>query len=193
MTNPHELVPTYYDPAKAWIQTFTGGIFHLLETNPDEIDIFDIAHSLSQQCRFTGHTREFYSVAEHSYFASLIVPSEDAMWALMHDSSEAYLADLNRPLKHYTELGPAYKKIEDRVMSEICKKFGLDPVQPKSVHDADVQMLYAEKAQIMSRLDWETKWSLDEKAAPVVLKCWPPKKAEHKFLTRYFELKEKAA
>ena len=186
MSNPYEL-GRVVDADKAWIQTFSGGKFHLLAPRQDEIHIVDIAHALSNICRFTGHVREFYSVAEHSIHASYLVPAEDAFWALLHDASEAYCADLNRPLKHYTAIGPVYKEVEERVMDAICDRFGLSHVEPKSVYDADGLMLYAEKEQLMPRMEWDTRWQVPV-AANVVLKCWSPKIGKQKFLKRFNEL-----
>ena len=49
-----------------WIQTYSGKKFYPLDPRPEDIDIRDIAHALSLNCRFNGHCRCFYSVAEHS-------------------------------------------------------------------------------------------------------------------------------
>ena len=74
-----------------WIQTYLGIQFWPLDPRPEEVMLFDIAHSLSNMCRFTGHCREFYSVAQHSVIVSQNVPREDAAWGLLHDASEAYM------------------------------------------------------------------------------------------------------
>src|ERR1017187_10636100 len=76
------------------ITTFSGIHFWPLLPNPADIRIEDIAHALSNQCRFAGHAREFYSVAEHSVRVSQLCPPEDALWGLLHDASEAYLTDV---------------------------------------------------------------------------------------------------
>ena len=52
--------------SKGWIQTFTGKRMYPLDPKPEDICIEDIAHALSNICRFTGHTKKFYSVGEHS-------------------------------------------------------------------------------------------------------------------------------
>ena len=44
----------HVDASKAWIQTYSGGVFHILDPRQDEINIKDIGHSLAMQCRFTG-------------------------------------------------------------------------------------------------------------------------------------------
>jgi len=59
-----------------WIQTYTGKPFWILEPHADDIDIVDIAHALSMLCRYNGHTKRFYSVAEHCYLLSFAVPYE---------------------------------------------------------------------------------------------------------------------
>lgn len=174
------------DSSKAWIQTHSGGQFHILDPRPEEINIEDIAHALSMLCRFTGHGRKFYSVAEHSYHAS-ILDEKNPLWSLMHDASEAYIADLNRPLKHFTQAGPAYMQVEKIVMDAICKKFGLSLKQPDSVHEVDNIMLFTEKDQLMWPMEWDAAWG---KAPSVNLKvrCWSPEIAKTVFLNRFYEL-----
>lgn len=176
------------DPKKAWIQVGSGGQFHILEPQQDEIFIEDIGYALSKMCRFTGHTRKFYSVAEHSVYVSRVVPAKDALWGLMHDASESYIADLNRPLKHFTQVGPTYMEVEKIVQDAICVKFRLPLEQPASVHDADNALLYAEKTQLLPPMDWGTKWGKDDKPADVKIKCWSPEVAAVEFLHRFYEL-----
>lgn len=173
---------------KAWIETYTGKKFHILNPNQDEIDIIDIAHALSLQCRFNGHTKRFYSVAQHSIYVSNLVPREDALWGLLHDASEAYIMDMTRPMKRYTEAGTAYMKVENHVMGVICQKFNLSAEQPASVHKADSLMLYAEKNQLMEPIEWDTKWSDTEEAANIVVAHWTPEEAEDFFLHRFAQL-----
>jgi len=81
-----------------WIETYTGKQFYPLDPYPEDIDVRDIAHALSNLCRFTGHCRAFYSVAEHSIYVSTHVPKTMALQALFHDAPEAYIADISGPL-----------------------------------------------------------------------------------------------
>lgn len=175
--------------SKCWIETFTGLKFDVLNPKPDQIVIEDIAHALSQICRFAGHTKHFYSVAQHAYLGSFLVPAEDALWFLNHDNSEAYIGDMSSPLKHLTKAGDAYRPVEKRIMRAICKKFGLPETQPDSVHIADVAMLYAEKKQIMGPIPWDRDWGKLIKPADVVIKEMSPRKAEQLFLKRFYKLK----
>jgi len=87
---------TEYD--EHWITTYTGKRFHYLDPQPEEIDIVDIAHALSLTCRFGGHCKEFYSVAEHSIRVAEIVPKEFQLLALLHDAGEAYTGDVQSPI-----------------------------------------------------------------------------------------------
>ena len=69
-----------------WMQTFTGRQFWPADPRADEIDIRDIAHALSMQCRYAGHCTQFYSVAEHCVLLANAIP-EQKLWALLHDAS----------------------------------------------------------------------------------------------------------
>lgn len=174
---------------KAWIQVASGGIFHLLDPQPEEIHIEDIAHALALQCRFTGHTRWHYSVAQHSVLASKITPPKFALEALLHDASEAYICDMSRPLKHYSELGAVYMVLEERIQSAIARKFGVPENMSPEVKIADNAMLYAEKAVLMPPIAWDTRWGNGDVAA-VEIERWTPEQAEQRFLARFEELTE---
>jgi 5'-deoxynucleotidase YfbR-like HD superfamily hydrolase len=104
-----------------WIQTFTGRQFWPLDPRPEDIELLDIAHALANKCRYTGHTRSFYSVAQHSVLVSEIVPAADAHWGLLHDASEAYLPDVARPVKR--ELA-GFQEIENRLMGCVAERDG---------------------------------------------------------------------
>lgn len=83
-----------------FIFTFTGKHFNVYEPEVDMIDPRDISHSLAHLCRFNGHTREFYSVAQHSCIVADLVPEEHKLAALLHDATEAYLGDMTRHLNN---------------------------------------------------------------------------------------------
>lgn len=111
------------------IRTFTGKYFNVFEPTLEMICIEDIAHSLSNQCRFGGHLPVFYSVAEHSLFCSrLVVSPKYCLAALLHDASEAYFIDIPSPVKKRLS---NYKEIENNLMSLIAEKFGFEyPLNP---------------------------------------------------------------
>ena len=129
-----------------WILTSTGKHFDLFEPQTDMIDPRDISHALAHLCRFNGHTREFYSVAQHSCIVAELVPEEHKLVALLHDAPEAYLGDMTRPLKQWI---PAYQGFEDVVWQRVCERFGLALELPSCIHQADLIALATERRDLM--------------------------------------------
>ena len=172
-------------PDAAWIQTYSGRRFSPINPVVDAIVIQDIAHALSMQCRFSGHCREFYSVAQHSVFVSYICDSADAMSGLMHDASEAYLVDVPSPLKHSGKFD-AYLDFENNMQKAICQRFNLPELEPPSVKVADKVLLATEARDLMSPLypDWV------QPCKPLPFKIIPlsPKDAKDLFMKRIYEL-----
>ena len=169
-----------------WIQTYTGRRFFFLNPKPEDIDIIDIAHALSNQCRYAGHTQTFYSVAEHSYWVSKRVTPENARVALMHDAAEAYLPDVPGPIKQC--LGDSWHGIERRIWAAIAEAFGLNPVIPDGVHDIDTRILLDEREHLMKKPP--APWHCDG-LEPVGVKpmCWTPSEARDEFIRRFLELR----
>lgn len=128
-----------------WIETYTGKKFWFTNEDPDEVDIEDIAHALSHMCRYTGHCNRFYSVAEHSCHVGFLTSD---LRGLLHDASEAYLADIASPVKM---LLPEYKTLEARIMRKIAKKFNLPEgfESHDDVKRADWTMLKSEAASLL--------------------------------------------
>lgn len=166
-----------------WIQTYTGKQFWPLEPERNEYDIEDIAHSLSLLCRFNGHCREFYSVAEHCVRVSKILPEGSAIWGLMHDAGEAYLVDMPKPLKR---LIPDFEHYENNLLEKIAESFGLSWPIPNDVHHADVVMLMTEKRDLM--VPEPASWGIDVEPLPDIIQPLPPQEAKTAFLARFNEL-----
>lgn len=169
-----------------WMQTFTGRQFYPADPRPEDIDPTDIAHALSLLCRYGGHVERFYSVAEHCVLMSYAVPPEDALAALLHDATEAYVVDLPRPLKR---LCPDYQAIEATVWIAIARHFGLpSPDLPASVHEADNRILLTERNRLMTNTRYP--WFQDGRMEPldVTIVCWAPATAERRYLHRLIEL-----
>lgn len=169
-----------------FIQTYTGRRFYPLDPNPDDVCIEDIAHALAMICRFNGHTREFYSVAEHSVLGSYVVPKFEALAFLLHDSTEAYIADVSRPVKRTPEMA-AYRTAEARLANTIAPVFGLerDAFYSPYVAATDQAMLALEARSLLPYDPW-----MDDlpASADVTLELWGPSEAERRFLARYEEL-----
>jgi len=184
-SSPFTVCSDKFNEEDAWIQTYSGRRFN--PTNPyvDAIVIQDIAHSLSMQCRFSGHCKEFYSVAQHSVMVSYICNMDDAFWGLMHDASEAYLVDIPRPLKKSGKFD-AYNEFEARMMQAICKRFGLPEKEPPSVKKADQILLATEARDLMSPL--RSDWVQPCEPLPWKIEALPPKEAKRLFMKRFFEL-----
>jgi hypothetical protein len=167
------------------ILTVSGHYFDFLDPTHNVVQVTDIAHALSQVCRFAGHTREFYSVAQHSVLVSDIVSPENALIALFHDAVEAYIGDVTRPLKN---LLPEYRVIEARLQADIFRKLGLPEQIPAEVKHADLILLATEQRDLMPEHDDE--WSLIAHVDPLPdsIVAWSPDEAEEYFLDRYWEL-----
>jgi hypothetical protein len=167
-----------------WIQTYNSHKFYILNPKINEIDIVDIAHALSNICRFNGHCREFYSVAEHSYRASMLINndkmSEKPLWALLHDSAEAFIGDCNRPLKSCL---PEYKKIEDNILRAIAEKFNLTFPIPDEVKKVDNIVLSTEKRDLM--VPFQEDWNLTEKPLKQIIVPYTSVEAKRLFLERF--------
>jgi len=173
---------------KPFIETYTGKKFYFTDPEPDMIDIRDIAHSLSLQCRFMGHVETFYSVAEHSVAVSCIVDKENALAALLHDAAEAYLSDIPRPIK---KLLPQYMELEEQVSQAIYSKFFLNVSHEswKDVKDADNTQLKTEAKYLLSSQgkDWIGDYPTKGRKGKVP-NCLAPIHAEALFLRSFEEI-----
>lgn len=168
------------------ILTFSGHYFSYVEPDKSDFGIEDIAHALAQLCRFAGHTREFYSVAQHCLLVSHLVPAEMALSGLLHDAAEAFMVDVPRPLK---QLLPDYKAIEARVDRAVLARFGISYPLTREVHRADRVALFIEQRDLMAPHDDD--WALLEdvvdenynRILPLL-----PHEVEPQFLNRYHQL-----
>lgn len=174
-----------FNPHDPWIQTYSGRRFTPTNPSPDAIVIEDIAHALSMQCRFGGHIKSFYSVAQHCVLVSYICNFEDAFWGLMHDASEAYLIDLPRPLKHSGKLD-AYIEFEGKVQAAICKRYDLAEKEPASIKKADTILLVTEARDLLPNK--RSDWTLTVEPLPFKINPLGPREAKDLFMKRFYEL-----
>lgn len=157
----------------AWMQTYSGRMFYPTSPAPGDWNLRDIAHALSLQNRFAGHTFWPYSVAEHSVRVSYLVPQEEALPALLHDGSETYGTDVPRPLKGYL---PEYKAIESRLARTLESWAGLPPwsTSADAVKRADWILLATEARDHMAPPP--EPWSFPPTVAPLARRIglWTP-------------------
>lgn len=141
-----------------FIGTYTGVEFTFLDPKPEQVNIEDIANALSNLCRYSGHVKTFYSVAEHSiilsdYIMNKYDNADMAFTALMHDASEAYIVDVPRPIKPYLK---GYMEMEDKIQKVISEKFGVTPMKEyPQVLEADTNIV-ADEASVLFKIepDW---------------------------------------
>lgn len=160
----------------------SGHYFDLLDPAASRFQLRDIAQGLGNACRFAGQCNRFYSVAEHSWHASYLVPEHLRFAALMHDAAEAFLGDVTRPLK---ALLPEYKAIELTVEEVIDDRFALCGLcRDPAIKHADLAMLAAEQRELMPPHadNWAILEGLD--VPDITFKCWMPFEAAQRWLHR---------
>jgi hypothetical protein len=172
-----------------WMQTFTGKAFYPYDMRAEDFCIEDIAHALSMLCRYGGHSRRFYSVAEHSWHVSRLVAPEHALAGLMHDATEAYLVDMPRPIKQGF---PQYQEMEAKIWKHIAAKYALAEVHPPEVNQVDGEMLWHEMEALLHPVPPGHEWGMGrprpDAVRPDMINCWGPEMAERRFLERFKEL-----
>lgn len=180
-----------------YLLTFTGIEFYPLDARVEDIHIKDIAHSLSMLCRFAGHSRHFYSVAQHSILVSEFVESElisreytnkeetrlVTLAALLHDASEAYVVDLPTPIKRFM---PDYQAAENALHKVIAQRFGFADLSQKHhdiIKEADEVLLSTEMRDLLSAQQKMPRQPLSLKVRP-----WKQEAVEPEFLRVYERL-----
>lgn len=169
-------------PYRTDILTKSGRYFDFVEPRDNIFDISDIGFGLANVCRFGGHTRQFYSVAQHSVLASELVPPAMAFAALVHDGAEAFMGDVAKPLK---ELLANYKVIEERVERDLFPRLGLSYPLDKEIKRIDLVLLATELRDLMPAVSDE--WPILRGIAPLDRRIVPlgPKQAYDQFMERF--------
>lgn len=186
-----------------FIRTYSGKKFDYKNIKPSSIEIEDIAHSLSQLCRFTGHTKWFYPVAQHSVLvykiARKLYPEDKKVQylALMHEATEAYINDLCTPVKYLDDdTGLKYRELEDRICEQVSKKYNItkDPTAHAMVKHCDRIALDIEGVQLIR--GWEPLYVDDDRALSEFLAEFPcrwstPRIEKQIFLNLFRKLRQK--
>ena len=171
------------------IQT-ANGYFNFITPRQEDVSIEAVADALSKLCRFTGHCREFYSIAQHSVLVAQLCPPQLRLWGLLHDAVEAFVGDVASPLK---QLLPEYKAIEHRVERVVWARFGLQGDRmPAEVKVADLCALAIERRDLMPFHPDSSAWG----HLPPIPRCLdftieplPPKAARELFMAWFDYLK----
>lgn len=186
----------YHDPARngGSIQTFTGLIFYPLDPKIEEIELEDIAHGLSHKARFTGHTRKFYSTAEHSVRVSLHLWMEGASImeqyvGLHHDDTDAYLPDVPTPLKVLPEF-KWFRELEKHLQSMCFEKFGCVVDDYSIIKNSDIVLLLTEKRDLMPKKNgnWQHNYTQKPIPEPYHIQPWEPAYAKQMFIHHHNSL-----
>lgn len=178
-----------------WTETYSGHRFYILNPRARHLSIEELAHSLANLCRFNGHVRKFYSVAQHSVLVSQLVEKHGknaALWGLLHEVDEPYLGDLVTPVKYalgYRKL----KQISNRYIEAARVQFKLGPYPRDVIKHADLVALVTEKRDLLSKRfmpGWLTDFGLPlVDPLPITIEPWGIKKAKRRFLERYEQLR----
>jgi len=174
-----------------WICTYTGERFWPLAVGVGAtITIEDIAHALASLVRFNGHTREPYTVAQHSVLVSLLCDPDDALWGLLHDAAEAYMGEVVSPIKATL---PAFERAETLLLKRIVTRFGLGWPMPWSVRQADAVLVATEARDLIPPYGQVKREGYgDGTPDPKTIRPWGWQKAKATFLQRYAELRHDA-
>lgn len=167
------------------IKTADGSYFNLANPTPESVSLTTIAAALSKLCRYGGHCKRFYSVAEHCVHAANLALSSgvhpDGVKAvLLHDASEAYAGDVVKPLKRMLSV---YLETEDRITNIIGEAFGVDfDKWEDTVKKFDRIMLKSEKAKMWDYCPEEWAGLEGVKEAKISFGFWLPLEGEERFL-----------
>jgi hypothetical protein len=155
------------------IKTASGKFVDVFEPHAETLDVRDAARSLSQTCRFTGHTSRFWSTAQHSIVVSELCSQINKFWGIVHDLHEAWLVDLPRPVKAH-DYFRNYRVLENKLQwTLITAVLDLPWPMPGEVHDVDAAVAYAEANVFLGGYaDWPSQ--PDDRIMPLIERAAGP-------------------
>ncbi len=171
------------------IQTYSEVVFYPFAPTSEMVNIADIAHACALNCRFNGHLKTHYSVAQHCVLTAQLIWEQTrdpilALWGLLHDGSEAYIADLASPIKKGI---PGYKETEKAIQAAIIAKYKLPEEEPPIVKEVDLRLLVTEARDLMPR-SWLLRHGWKYNAEPYTqftIDGWIWEKAEQEYLKTF--------
>jgi hypothetical protein len=153
--------------AQLWGETRTGRRYHPFAMTPEMVCLDDVVHSLSHTCRFNGHSRRFYSIAQHSMMVADLVEKElqrpGLRWpALMHDAPEAYAQDMIAPIRRGM---PEYNAFYQNVERQVYFALGIHTTKEEQdlIRQADLLALAIEAEDLFSSRgeSWDLPFAFD--------------------------------
>lgn len=152
-------------PKHMWIQIFGGGHFDFVTCRGEGVTNESYAQSLSQICRYTGHPKRHYSVAEHSVRVAFELARRGAnqqlqLAGLLHDAPEIFTGDMSSPLKRYLrQFTDSIDWLETMVTRWVVGEFGLPEgvTENPLIKTVDREIVYYEKQALFDELscaDW---------------------------------------
>jgi len=160
------------------INTYSGKLFSILDPQPEQIDILDIAQGLAFKGHFAGQTPQFFSIAQHSILVADLLESQKLnseliLLGLLHDAAEAYIGDMITPIKI---LLPVFQKIENSIVEAIALKYSLNLKLMKVIKYFDDQAKQIEFDSFYKGIR--------------TLNYLTPEESKSQFLTRFYELQK---
>lgn len=200
-----------------FIETFTGKKFYVGRVVEKEaildICIEDIAHALSMECRYGGHCRDFYSVAEHSchvfdLWLELVSfrNHKHDLHVLLHDAHEAYFKDIPYPIKKLPSMngyGILCEACQEHILDRFNASPSLPPEHKELLKKIDTYLRYVEAQKLMITGGKSWDWPTDKKEYMIYkeieeneaysekiewkvnLKLWEPSEAKKEFTDRF--------
>lgn len=168
-----------------WFPSVKGRQLRPFDLRPEDIDPEEIARALSNLCRFGGHLKQFYSVAQHSVLVASVLPDDLAFVGLLHDATEAYCGDMVRPIKSRM---PEYKLLESSIWRVIAERFGLPLELPPEVKVADDRVLMTEVRDLVAAPAKHADGWPDAKPYGWIVDPWTAPQARRSWLERFYAL-----
>lgn len=183
----------------AWTHTSRGKALDLVLPRPGDIDIGEIAMAISNQCRFNGCVKKFYSVAEHSvlicrWLRTRVDDPRCHLGGLLHDGAEAYMGDITWPMQivlwggedPVPEARIRYKQTQHRLEVLMCEQVGLhwSDLHTALVREADLRILLDERRALLTEPP-PRPWRLEAEGLEplgVDIQGWSPPEARMNFL-----------
>jgi len=177
----------------SWIALASGRPWYPLDPRPDEVTVEEIAHHLSNICRYTGATLWHYPVSQHAVLMCRWLRSAGhgpmiQMQALHHDDPEALsgFGDIVRPVKRMV---PLISEIEDNIWNVvIAPKFGLPFELDPAVTEADLRICADEKEHVLEPA--AIPWKSNPEPLGISIFYWSQGEAKAQYLSEHYRLQE---